>query len=202
MVLKNKKKFISALLVTTIALSLCGCRKVEMGVIPEPNNTTNTITGSTYNCDFYTNSGEKLMELSGSHIELNRHIVLKPTFITNGVLGATREISSVISIIIDGSNVESCGSTVIFADESLEPDIDFSTETEDKLINNYKDLFKKPIVVLIQSQFGDPIVAYSGDEVVWEECYSMPETTQICIDGKYVYIHRSNFQLLNKNLLQ
>lgn len=43
--------------------------------------------------------------------------------------------------------------------------------------------------------------AYSGNEVYWEVCQDLPKTTKLMIDGKALYIHRANFQIIDKNLL-
>ena len=56
-------------------------------------------------------------------------------------------------------------------------------------------------VVVIQSQLGDPICAYSGDSVYYEVCSDLPKTTKLSIDGKALYIHRANFQIIDTSLL-
>lgn len=56
-------------------------------------------------------------------------------------------------------------------------------------------------MVVIQSQLGDPICAYSGDGVYYEVCEDLPKTTKLMIDGKALYIHRANFQIIDKELL-
>lgn len=45
------------------------------------------------------------------------------------------------------------------------------------------------------------ICAYSGDEVYWKVCKDLPKTTKLMIDGKALYIHRANFQIIDKKLL-
>ena len=120
-----------------------------------------------------------------------------------------------ITITIDGHQVETCGDTVLFVEEGLEPDVDFvvqdieSTADEFKdnvifsrIINEYENEFGKPVVVVIKSQLGDPIVAYSGDQVYWEVCQDLPKTTKLYIDNKALYIHRANFQIIDKALLK
>ena len=120
-----------------------------------------------------------------------------------------------ITITIDGSQIESCGSTVLFVEKGLEPDVDFQltdvkSNAEDmgdypfvaNVVNKYKNMIGKPTVVVIQSQLGDPICAYSGNEVYWEVCRDLPKTTKLMIDGKALYIHRANFEIIDKNLLQ
>ena len=71
-----------------------------------------------------------------------------------------------------------------------------------KFLNNYKNLFGKSRVVVIQSQLGVPICAYSGDEVYWEIPEDLPKMTKLMIDGKALYIHRANFQIIDKDLIK
>lgn len=101
-------------------------------------------------------------------------------------------MSSVVTVTIDGKEVESCGSTMIFAEKGLETDVDFTqpeavkSTTNGKLtdntmiagvVNKYKNYFGKSRVVVIQSQLGDPICAYSGDKVYWKVCKDLPKTS-------------------------
>ena len=69
------------------------------------------------------------------------------------------------------------------------------------ILNKYKNIFVKSSVVLIQSKLGDPICAYSGDNVYWEVSQNLPKTTKLMVDGKALYIHRANFQIIDKELL-
>ncbi len=69
------------------------------------------------------------------------------------------------------------------------------------VVNSYKNYFGKPTVVVIQSQLGVPICAYSGKDVYWEVCEDLPKTTKLMIDGKALYIHRANFQIIDRDLL-
>ena len=70
------------------------------------------------------------------------------------------------------------------------------------IVNRYRNLFGKSRVGVIQSQLGDPICAYSGDEVYWKVCDDLPKTTKLMVDGKALYIQRANFQIIDKALLQ
>ena len=36
------------------------------------------------------------------------------------------------------------------------------------IVNEYKNMIGKPMVVVIQSQLGDPICSYSGNDIYWE----------------------------------
>ena len=181
------------------------------------NDLEGSIKGNTYDCMFYDNNGNLFMTARGENIDLSSNIVKEQTYSSEGGWGYTKTLSSVITITIDGSQVETCGSTVIFAEEGLEPDVDFKAENLKidssadgfgdytfiaKTVNYYKNAFGKGVVVVIQSQLGDPICAYSGDEVYWEVSQDLPKTTKLMVDGKALYIHRANFQIIDKDLLE
>ena len=208
----NKKNIVASMIVAMSVGSLSGCALLDNTV----NELNGSITGNTYNASFYSNEGEKFMDMSGQRIDLESNIVDEYTYSSGSGWGYTETLSSVVTVTIDGKEVESCGSTMIFAEKGLNPEVDFkSTEvinsTTDgslgdnviiaSLVNRYKNYFGKPRVVIIQSQLGDPICAYSGEEVYWEVCQDLPKITKLMIDGKALYIHRANFQIIDKNLL-
>lgn len=126
------------------------------------------------------------------------------------------DVSSVITILIDGKEIESCGDTCIFEQKGLKPEVDFTQEdiishstgkiSENTyiagILNCYKNYFGKSRVVVIKSQLGQPIAAYSGDEVFWKIPDDLPKMTKLMIDGKALYIHRANFQIIDKELLR
>lgn len=70
-----------------------------------------------------------------------------------------------------------------------------------KQIKSYKNMFGKSRIVVVKSQLGQPITAYLGDEVYWEIPDDLPKMTKLMIDGKALYIHRANFQIIDKALL-
>lgn len=201
----------SLALIIVLAASLSSCANVESGV----HDMNGSITGHTYNCQFYTNDGEEFMDVTGSKIDMNANVVKEYTYTSDGVWGVTKTMSSVVTITVDGKQINNCGSTVIFAEEGLEPDVDFQVQDIHsttngslgenpiiaKTVNSYKNAFGKPVVAVIQSQLGDPICAYSGENVYWEVCQNLPKTTKLMIDGRALYIHRANFQIIDKGLL-
>ena len=119
------------------------------------------------------------------------------------------------SITVDGKEIESCGNTCIFEQKGLTPDVDFTQADIDsnthgqisdntsvaRFINKYKNMFGKGRIVVIKSQLGQPIAAYSGDKVYWKIPDNLPKMTKLMIDGKALYIHRANFQIIDKELL-
>ena len=207
-----KKKILSTFIVLSLLLSLTGCGFIDN----EVNELNGSITGNTYNISFYSNEGEKFMDMSGQKIDLSSNIVKEQSYSSDGGWEYTQTLSSVVTVIIDGKEVESCGSTMIFAENGLNPDVNFKSpevikSTTDgslgenvivaSIVNKYKNYFGKSRVVIIQSQLGDPICAYSGDNVYWQVCEDLPKTTKLMIDGHALYIHRANFQIIDTKLL-
>lgn len=207
----QKKRIVMAAAVAMLAVGLTGCGLLDS----EVNELNGTIKGNTYNVSFYSNDGENFMNMSGEKINMSSNVVEEPVY-TDGGWGYSETMSSVVTVTIDGSEVESCGSTMIFAEDGLEPEVDFkspeliesvsSDSVKDYtfiagIVNKFKNNFGKSRVVVIQSQLGNPICAYSGDEVYWKVCKDLPKTTKLMIDGKALYIHRANFQIIDKKLL-
>lgn len=208
-----KKKILITVLTMLFAIISCtGCALWDN----EVNELNGSITGNTYNAGFYTNQGENFMNVSGQKIDLQSNVIKEKTYNNENGWGYNQTLSSVVTVIIDGKTIESCGSTMIFAENGLNPEVDFKSpevikSTSDgsfgdnvfiaSIINKYKNYFGKSRVVVIQSQLGDPICAYSGNEVYWEVCQDLPKTTKLMIDGKALYIHRANFQIIDKDLL-
>lgn len=208
-----KKKILITVLTMLFAIISCtGCALWDN----EVNELNSSITGNTYNAGFYTNQGENFMNVSGQKIDLQSNVIKEKTYNNENGWGYNQTLSSVVTVIIDGKTIESCGSTMIFAENGLNPEVDFKSpevikSTSDgsfgdnvfiaSIVNKYKNYFGKSRVVVIQSQLGDPICAYSGNEVYWEVCQDLPKTTKLMIDGKALYIHRANFQIIDKDLL-
>ncbi|SCJ28364.1 Uncharacterised protein [uncultured Clostridium sp.] len=208
----KKKILITVLTILFAIISCSGCALWDN----EVNELNGSITGNTYNAGFYTNQGENFMNVSGQKIDLQSNVIKEKTYNSDNGWGYNQTLSSVVTVIIDGKTIESCGSTMIFAENGLNPEVDFNSpevikSTSDgsfgdnvfiaSIVNKYKNYFGKSRVVVIQSQLGDPICAYSGNEVYWEVCQDLPKTTKLMIDGKALYIHRANFQIIDKNLL-
>lgn len=148
------------------------------------------------------------MTTSGSKIDMDGNYTTD--------IDGNNNLSSVVTITIDGNEIETCGSTVIFEGKGLSPSIDFTLNEQisstgdsitsltsiSKVLNKYKNYFGKKRVVLIQSQLGTPICAYEGDDVYWEIPDDLDKTTKLMIDGIPLYIHRANFQIIDYNLIK
>lgn len=193
-----KKNKIIALILTMvfILMSFTSCASLDSWV----QGVKGSIIGAEYNIEFYDNLGSKFMTAHGKKIDMEADT------------DSEGNMSSVINITIDGQQMVSCGSTAIFAETGLNREVDFSADKAEgndvgsitsvaTLINGYRNTFGKPMVLVIQSQLGVPICAYSGDNVYWEVCNDLPKTTKLMIDGKAIYVHRANFQIIDLSLL-
>ena len=211
---KGSKLLVLVAMMVVVSSLLTGCNWAGFG--SSLNDLTGSIKGNTYECQFYSNSGEMFMTAEGKNINMRPNIVNEYTY-AGDRWETTETMSSVITITIDGKQIESCGSTVLFIEKGLKPDVEFDTSdvhiSSDsngigdmtiiaETVNQYKNYFGKGVVVVIQSQLGDPICAFSGDDVYWEVKEDLPKTTKLMIDGKALYIHRANFQIIDKELLK
>lgn len=179
------------------------------------NDIKGNLTGNGYTIETYDNYGNKVMTTTGDKINVSGNKVETTSYDDSGSVITGYELSSVITINIDGKQIQSCGDTCIFAQKGLKPDVDFvqqdiSSESSGKIdentyisniVNKYKNYFGKSRVVVIKSQLGQPITAYSGDEVYWKIPEKLPKMTKLMIDGKALYIHRANFQIIDTDLL-
>ena len=203
------KKIVSIIMIFCIMFAFAGCAMFDSKI----NDLNGSITGNTYECQFYSNDGNKFMTLTGQKIDISSNVVRERTYDSDG-WGYVNTLSSVITITVDGRQMNNCGSTVLFVEKGLMPDVDFQVESINSeangigdntiianIVNQYKNAFGKPVVAVIQSQLGDPICAFSGNDVYWEVCEDLPKTTKLMIDGRALYIHRANFQLIDRDLL-
>ncbi len=209
--MKKKRIFLGVIIVTLLALTLSGCALLDSKV----HSLKGKLIGVSYNAEFYDNYGARFLNVSGDNIDIEGNVVEESGLDGDGSTTTNYSLSSVVTITIDGKQMESCGNTIIFAESGLKPDVDFSLNDIDsnsngvtsltsvaKVVNKYKNYFGKPEVVVIQSQLGVPICAYSGEEVYWEIPDDLPKMTKLMIDGKALYIHRANFEIIDKDLIK
>jgi len=173
------------------------------------------LVGNSFEITTYDNYGQQTLKTRGKRVNVSGNKVKTSGYTETGVAFESWELSSVITITIDGHEMETCGDTCIFAEKGLTPDLDFTTPefieshggsplTVTSLsyaLNQYRNYFGKSRVVVIKSQTGQPIVAYSGNNVYWEVKTDLPKTTKLMIDNKALYIHRANFQIIDTKLL-
>ncbi len=200
-----------AILASACLLALCGCNSIRQQV----NDWNGHISGNTYTIDTFDNYGTKVLTTHGERIDVSGNIVQEETFSDEtGSSGYVNTLSSVITLDIDGSQMLTCGDTCIFYEKGLDPDFDFSLDSIDShsdsiadapiitgVVNQIKNKFGKPVVVIVKSQTGVPIYAFSGRKVTWSIPADLPKFTKLLVDGKALYLHRANFQIIDKDLI-
>lgn len=173
------------------------------------------LIGEAFQCIFYNDSGSKILTVDGNRVNVSGNRIEQYSYNSDGTLSTRYELSSVITIDVDGHQISSCGDTILFAEKGIEPVVDFELETTkgsnegditeatfiSGIVNHFANYFGKSCVVVIKSQTGNPICVYVGDSVYWEVCEDLPKTTRLLIDGKSMYIHRANFQIIDRALI-
>ena len=206
-----KKQVFSIITIVVMLFSLSGCSMLESKI----NDLKGNLVGNGYDIYTYDNYGDKVMETSGDKISITGNKTETTSYDSDGSKITGYDLSSVITITIDGAEIQSCGDTCIFQQDGLNAEVNFTQEVIDsqtdgsldentaiaRFVNLYKNMFGKSRVVVIKSQLGQPITAYSGDDVYWEIPDDLPKMTKLMIDGKALYIHRANFQIIDKALL-
>ena len=207
-----RKRMLIVMLVLLLSLAGCGIASLESSV----NDIKGQLIGISFECQFYDNYGEKFLTASGTKVGMTGNIIEEAVIdSSDGSQSTEYALSSVVTISIDGKELQSCGDTIIFEESGLEPDAKFQLNDIESsssgkflentivsgILNDYKNFFGKGQVIVIQSQLGVPICAYSGDDVYYEIRNDLPKTTKLMIDGKTLYIHRANFQIIDKDLI-
>lgn len=217
-----KKNFIKTLLaggVIITSLSMTGCSEninidlssiLEVAGISELLNTVKgNLVGQEFTITSYDDYGTKTNSIKGTKVSLG---LLKNS--ANYEVNTSDFKSEVLEITINGQEMLSIGQTILFEETgvdaieefSMEENIDVSSSGSfvpmDKYINNIKNFIGKPKTIIISSQLGTPLAVYQGESVKVSIPDDLPKTTRITIDGKSLYIHRANYQILDTNLLK
>ena len=209
--MRNLKRTFTIVLFLLLIICLAGCARLRSGI----HDLHGSIIGNEYYIDVFDNTGIRTLRSHGKRIDIDNNIVEEQTYSSvSDEWYSTKTLSSVITITIDGKQLISCGDTCIFYDKRLVPEYEFYLDNIDSsssgimdstlisgVVNSIKNEFGKPMVVIIKSQMGAPIYAFSGNRVYWEVQEDLPRFTKLMIDGMALYIHRANFQIIDKALL-
>ena len=194
----NKKRILS-ILALVLVVSLTGCAFVSNFV----GKLTGSLFGKGYTITQYDDYGNLVFTVHGDRVAMDCE------------LDEYGEVSSYIDITIDGKSWHHVGSTLVFLQEGVDMITDFQVPQEmedagtstglmaiDRRINEYANYFGKKLVVLVSSQNGTPIGLFQGNDCYTEIPGDLPKTTLINIDGKMVYVHRANVDIIPAELLE
>ena len=201
-------RYVSIICVVTLLLLLSSCGWFNN----EMKNIKGELIGNNFTIDFYNNIGNNILTIYGDKVGIEANYVYTTSIDSEGTESTNYELSSVVTLTVDGNQVAQTGNTVIFAEEGLKKLEDFELSDTistnggtinilDRNINEIKNMIGTPKVVIICSQLGVPIAVYGGDSVYWEIPEDLPKTTKLNIDGKALYIHRANYILLDTDMI-
>lgn len=190
----KKNKFVVGIICIAMAGTLLtGCAAINNFV----SRLKGELVGNNYTISQFDNWGNKTLTVYGDKITMDCET------------DESGEPTSYIDITIDGYEWQHVGSTLVFAQEGVDMITDFQMPDEinsngnssglmavDRFVNNYKNLFGKKAVVVVSSQNGTPIGLFQGDSCYMEVPDDLPKTTRLNIDGKAVYIHRANVDII------
>lgn len=216
-------------IILMIATLFTGCGSLDSSTVVATQTATEESVKLSFVAEFYDNHGLNWLNVEGSHFDIKPNKVKQYGYSSDGAWDYWYETSSIVSVDIDGQNIETCGSTVIFYDTRLEKleielpkDVDVSGLQNEASITTPRDLRGQEYwtlnwwwdtknlenrnhgkrMVIIQSQEGDPICMFTGDDVYWDIPKNLPKTTELCIDGKMLYIHRANFAIVDMEVFE
>ena len=121
----KKKHFIEVIAAIAIVFVLGGCSMLQSAI----NDIKGSLVGNDYNIFTYDNYGSKVLETSGRKISITGNPVKTSDYDSDGDVKERYELSSVITITVDGKEIESCGDTCVFVQKGLKPDVNFTKKS-------------------------------------------------------------------------
>ena len=194
----HKKKLIALILCAAVLVgALTGCSAIGAYF----SQLRGELFGNDYTIRQYDDFGNLVFTIHGDRVTMDCE------------LDENGEVSSYIDITIDGHSWKHVGSTLVFAQNGVDMITDFQLPEDmqtagsstglmaiDRRINEYANLFGKDLVVLVSSQNGTPVALFQGNDCYTEIPGDLPKTTLIHIDGKLVYVHRANVDIIPADL--
>ena len=195
----NRKKLTALVLAILTVLALTGCAAIGAYF----SQLKGELFGNDYTIRQYDDFGNLVFTVYGDRVTMDCE------------LDENGEVSSYIDITIDGRSWKHVGSTLVFAQAGVDLITDFQLPENmgsdsastglmavDRTINNYANFFGKDLVVLVSSQNGTPVALFQGDDCYTEIPGDLPKTPHIHIDGKLVYVHRANVDIIPAALFE
>ena len=182
-----------------MVLSLAGCAALGAWI----GQLRGELFGNDYNIRQYDHYGNLVFTVHGDRVTMDCET------------DADGEVSSYIDITVDGKSWLHVGGTLVFAQNGVDMITDFQVPADmeggsgstglmavDRRINEWANYFGKKMVVLVSSQNGTPIGLFQGNNCYIEIPGDLPKTTLVHIDGKLVYVHRANVDIIPASMFK
>ena len=193
------KKIMAVIFTIVLLLNLCACTDVSTITMDASNSETGDAVKISYVADFYDNYGDQWLSVEGNSFNISPNKVKEYAYDSDGSWISSWTTSSVMSIDIDiPQNVDLTteNSYSVTTPSDLRAS-DYWSLNWWFITKNQSNTTVRSRMVIIQSQNGDPICMFNGDNVSWEVSRNLPKTTEIMIDGMPVYVHRANFAIVD-----
>lgn len=210
----NRKisKLMKVFLLVIVIIIFSGCSVINHTATEIKGN----ISGNEFIIDTFDNNGNLTMKTSGKKITVKPNLIEEFVYTDNGFQTKKKE-SQIITILIDGKEIQNCGDTCIFYDNELIPDYEYFVDeinsnsknkiTENPIlstsINKIKNYIGKSRVVVIKSQLGNPIYVFSGNQIENKNKY--PENKhfyRFTIDNKEIILYNVIYEAFDKSLIK
>ena len=207
------KKKVLAIVLSIMIFSLAGCSGESYR--NDENVRQEKTHGTKFTAKVYDSYGTNTLNISGDKVSLG--VMEESSNVFSDFFSDEMDntyTSNVLDVTIDGSQVLMVGDTVVFEESGLDMITDFTVDDvksdgggtgwqfRDREITKYANFFGKPKIVVVSSQLGVPIGIYQGKKVYVEVPDDLPKTTRLSIDGKALYIHRANYQIIDADLFK
>lgn len=203
----KKTNILIFVFVLIIIATLAGCALFNDSM----NTIKGQLVGNSYTIYQFDNYGDRSgIPMSGERVAINP---FEPTYDAEG----KKELTSVLDITIDGNQILSVGNTLIFEQKGINSMASFEEIMEfaevnssskglrfipwDRFINSLRNNMGTAKMIIVYSQLGTPIGIYQGDSVFVTVPDDLPKMTRLSIDGYSLYLHRVNYTIIDKDLL-
>lgn len=158
----------------------------------------------------YNEEAQAIDRIHGTSFKVSRDT----RFDTSNDEGGSNNDSQVLLISLGDNHVSHVGSTLLLAQDGLNDIMTEANATLDfvstkrgtpwlnNLRENHQNLWRgKAKTLMIRSQNGTPLAVFSGDTV---EVFStdVPKSTQFRVDGKYLFVYRADYTVVDTELLE
>ena len=201
-----KKKLLLLLVCGFTSVFLAGCQAVDNYL----KNLEEDFEGLTMVVRTFDEDSQVIDRIEGKSMSISRN----SDFDKRDNEGKTTSLGHVLKITIGKHEIDHVGSSLVAEEKGLQDifadyrkTVDLKNDNSDvpiinRIVSAYKNDFTgKSKVVLIRSQKGTPLATYSGEKVSINSS-SVPNTTELLIDGKRLLIYRCDYTIYDLALLQ
>lgn len=193
----QKIKLLTLIILSVVVLSGCNLFKSKLKAFEQAIKGMDVVV-QTYDEDSYV-----IDRIEGKSVS----IASDKKFELKDADGSVIDKSSVISMTVSGKEVLHVGSSLILREAGLEDLIETQIENVNlynddpsvpfinRFVNDFKNVTSgKSKLILVRSQTGKPLATFIGDNVS-HFATDIDKSTGLLIDGKYLFIYRSDYTI-------